>query len=475
MKLSSIAASLLGRSIAGVQANSPRSGDALDTRLTPSLRDEPSSILKPKAASQNVVSLNMWRDEIDPIASHLRFTKRNILQTTIDNMITFYFVNITSEYCGAARRPCLRAGTYNASRSSTHAPVEDQPFDITYADGTEASGDFVTDTLALGDADVADFQFGVALRSSSAHGVLGIGYPQNQANVIVYDEEPYENLPARLTSQGAHGGTVLFGGLDRARYTGPLVTVPIQPENDRYRRLLVTLDRLALDDDGDDDLVADDMALAVLLDSGSTLSYLPEAVCQPIYAALGATYVDDLGLAFVPCTDPDRPDRNLTFFFDDPLSIVVPSRELILDLATSSLGDVPDFGDGVDACLVGIAPAVRRTSVLGDTFMRSAYIVFDLANNEISMAQSAVADGNVADLESDIVEIGDGADAIPGAMRVDNPVAAKQGLNVADPTEDDAATTEGFLGSAAPVRNLGGASTTMAAVLALVAAAAAAL
>lgn len=394
---------------------------------------------------------------------------------------------LESEFCGAARRPCLRAGTYNASRSSTHAPVEDQPFDITYADGTEASGDFVTDTLALGDADIADFQFGVALQSSSAHGVLGIGYPQNQANVIVYDEEPYENLPARLTSQGviqspvfsmylnafeAHGGTVLFGGLDRARYTGSLVTVPIQPENDRYRRLLVTLNRLALDGD-DDDLVADDMALAVLLDSGSTLSYLPEAVCQPIYAALGATYVDDLGLAFVPCTDPDRSDRNLTFFFDDPLSIVVPSRELILDLATSSLGDVPDFGDGVDACLVGIAPAVRRTSVLGDTFMRSAYIVFDLANNEISMAQSAVGDGNVADLESDIVEISDGADAIPGAVRVENPVAAKQGLNVADPTEDDTATTEGFLGSAAPVRNLGGASKMMAVVLALVAATAA--
>ena len=91
MKLSSLAASLLGHSIARVQANSPRSADAPDTRLTPSLRDESSSMLKPKAASQNVVSLNMWRDEVDPIASHLRFTKRNILQTTIDNMVRLPF------------------------------------------------------------------------------------------------------------------------------------------------------------------------------------------------------------------------------------------------------------------------------------------------------------------------------------------------------------------------------------------------
>ena len=37
---------------------------------------------------------------------------------------------------------------------------------------------------------------------------------------------------------------------------------------------------------------------------------------------------------------------------------------------------------------VGIAPAGSSTPVLGDTFLRSAYVVYDLYNNEISLAQT---------------------------------------------------------------------------------------
>ena len=50
--------------------------------------------------------------------------------------------------------------------------------------------------------------------------------------------------------------------------------------------------------------------------------------------------------------------------------------------------------------ILGIAPAGSSTPVLGDTFLRSAYVVYDLHNNEISLAQT-----NFNSTGSNIMEI----------------------------------------------------------------------
>ena len=55
--------------------------------------------------------------------------------------------------------------------------------------------------------------------------------------------------------------------------------------------------------------------------------------------------------------------------------------------------------------------------MLGDTFLRSAYVVYDLDNNEISLAQT---DFNSA--SDNIVEITNGTNGVPGATSVSNPV-----------------------------------------------------
>jgi hypothetical protein len=80
------------------------------------------------------------------------------------------------------------------------------------------------------------------------------------------------------------------------------------------------------------------------------------------------------------------------------------------------------MSDGVTpACLLGITPA-GNDFILGDTFMRSAYIVFDLDNNEISMAQANIGE---LDVQADtILPIGTGPTAVPSATKVKNPVRA---------------------------------------------------
>jgi hypothetical protein len=64
----------------------------------------------------------------------------------------------------------------------------------------------------------------------------------------------------------------------------------------------------------------------------------------------------------------------------------------------------------------GISDAAGSTSVLGDTFLRSAYVVYDLQNNQISIAQT---DFNAT--SSNVVEITAGG--VPGASMVASPVS----------------------------------------------------
>ncbi|EHL01991.1 putative aspartic-type endopeptidase OPSB [Glarea lozoyensis 74030] len=99
--------------------------------------------------------------------------------------------------------------------------------------------------------------------------------------------------------------------------------------------------------------------------------------------------------------------------------------ELVIQV-TSTNGRPLTFSDGTRACVFGVAPAGSSTAVLGDTFIRSAYLVYDLANNEISIAQTTF---NAT--ATNVLEITTGSDSVPSATAVTNPVAASQGLNEA--------------------------------------------
>lgn len=336
-----------------------------------------------------------------------------------------------SELCSLPEDPCEAGGTYDQGASST-AKDAGSGFNISYADGSGAAGGYVTDTFRLGSVSIDDFQFGVGDESSSPRGILGIGYANNEVQVLRDGEDPYDNLPLRLASEGhiqsaaysiylndldARRGSILFGGVDAERYEGDLETLPVESEGGDFTRLLVTLTKLEFGGE----TVQDDMALAVLLDSGSSISYLPGDVVSPLYEAAGASFSQEAGLAFVPCSARDD-SKSVDFTFTSP-TISVPMDELVLDLSSGSGRGGVELPDGEDACVFGIAPAGEGTSVLGDTFMRSAYVVFDLENNEISIAQTRLNSS-----KSDVREIKAGKDGVPGAKKVEDPVQATTGL-----------------------------------------------
>lgn len=264
----------------------------------------------------------------------------------------------------------------------------------------------------------------VTSRGTHSDGILGVGYPSNEA-VIAATGNPYPNLPQVLVRSGAikshafslwlndlesNTGRVLFGGIDTAKFHGSLSTVPIQPIAGRYSAYVITMTGLSVDTSSSTQvLMPSSQSIAVLLDSGTTLTYLPLAIVQAVYQRFGATFDQSQGLGFVPCSLAQQ-KTHLTYNFSSVL-IQVSLDELVL--AWQGL----TFQDGTHACVFGLVPASSGSYVLGDTFLRSAYVVYDLDNNEISLAQT-----NFNATSSHILEIGTGTSAVPSATRVSNPV-----------------------------------------------------
>ncbi|KAI4229325.1 MAG: hypothetical protein L6R36_000978 [Xanthoria steineri] len=324
---------------------------------------------------------------------------------------------------------CGPAGTYDANSSTTYTYLNSD-FNISYADGSSASGDYATDTVRVGQTtqeELTGLQFGIAYQSSFPVGILGIGYPANVAQTSTGSGRTYPNLPQLLVNQGiiqsnayslwlddidSAAGSLLFGGVDTDKFHGSLQTLPVQQMQGEYRHFVITLSGLSLSGgSGRNRSFEQELPAAVLLDSGSTITYLPQQLTDEVYAALGIE-VDPLarpGYVDVDCSLAQS-EETLNFAFTS-VTIAVPMSELVL----------PGGRRSRTGCMFGIVAtdADSTVGIFGDTFLRSAYVVYDLDNNEISLAQT-----NFDATTSSPVEIGKGPDSVPSASAVPNPVQA---------------------------------------------------
>ncbi|OAL55125.1 acid protease [Pyrenochaeta sp. DS3sAY3a] len=384
------------------------------------------------------------RHVVNPLThDHLR-RRQSTVQQTLDNLETLYFANaslgtpaqnfrlhidtgssdlwvnaVNSSLCQQGGNQCGESGTFNANDSKTYKFVNDV-FNISYADGSGAAGIYATDTFRFGGQEIKSLQFGIGYVSSSPEGILGIGYPINEVAVGRAGLNPYPNLPQKLVDDGAINtnayslwlndldastGSILFGGVDSDKYHGELQTLPIIPEQGVYAEFIIAMTGMGLN--GNASSLFWNESVPVLLDSGSSLMYLPDNVVRYLYSTFDAQYDASQGSALVDCNLANQ-EGSLDFSFSG-VNISVPLNELVIVAAISR---------GQPVCLLGVGPAGNSVPVLGDTFLRSAYVVYDLENNEISLAQT-----NFNATTENIQEIQKGSDGVPDATAVPNAVS----------------------------------------------------
>ncbi|KAI1433251.1 aspartic peptidase domain-containing protein [Xylaria sp. CBS 124048] len=308
---------------------------------------------------------------------------------------------------------CL--STYDSAQSSTFQSLDQEEFSIQYLDGSGASGVYIKDDLHVAGANVKALQVGLAQNTTINSGLLGVGFDTNVAASTIYqniiDTFVNEGLihtkaySLYLNDLDAEIGTILFGGIDTQQFIGALKVVDIQPDPQSkiISSFTVLLDSLTVGS-GANFLP---QAIPVVLDSGTTLTYLPQTVAIEIYSIVHA--VDDTlntGFVYVNC-DIVSSLKNTTFDFqfggnDGPI-VKVPIHELVLDNVSEYVAqglELPALPFAVEnTCSFGIN-GLNGYYLLGDTFLRSAYVVYDLSQKQIALAQ-----GNLNATKTNIVEI----------------------------------------------------------------------
>lgn len=146
---------------------------------------------------------------------------------------------------------------------------------------------------------------------------------------------------------------------------------------------------------GSDTLTPSEYAEAVVLDSGTTWTYLPDDLAQAVFNEVGAIYFEQDQVTLCPCAIAAvQGDLSFGFAGADGPVIKVPISEMVYPPKYSNGTAIDiEIAPGEPACIFGIGPASGLGGdaplLFGDTLLRSAYVVYDLVNYRIGLAPTA--------------------------------------------------------------------------------------
>jgi len=266
---------------------------------------------------------------------------------------------------------------YDPKRSSSYKLTKADFFNVRYLDGSRAAGDFFKEDLAFGNDSIKAFEMGIAKEGQivNDYGILGLGYSKSPDSGFVESmvRQGRINISAFslfLDNLESSTGRIIFGGLDTDKCTGSLCQMPAMGG-----KLSVTMSSFGISESLNNHstsylLTATSFKESALLDSGTTLTYVPNALYESIFTTLNGYRTRDNKYHLVDCRFVHR---GLTFDFgfgDGALIIKVPANEMIV--SHGIYGSKPDDLNipFKEAChlIIKSSKEVKGNTILGDTF-----------------------------------------------------------------------------------------------------------
>lgn len=306
--------------------------------------------------------------------------------------------------CSTFSTNCDVKTKYDHTVSSTYAAVDpasgvDPDFFIQYGSGP-VNGEYVTDLIQLADnlevteqvfAEVTNTDgLGDLYGNGPFDGILGMGFryltvgnvPTVFENVVSQNEDNAVNGQFAFYLGDNADGELTLGGYDESRVSGDINWVPLASAS----YWVVDLEGKFGETDLNEISGTRNDAVGII-DTGTSLIYGPTPIVDKIMTDVGATFFPFVGLYAIDC-DAEMPDLDLTI---GGTVYTVPGAAMILDLGdnfcVSTLGtmDIP------------APPANEEDEIsfstdvwlLGDTFMRQYYFIFDYEEERVGIADLA--------------------------------------------------------------------------------------
>ncbi|KAA6412873.1 MAG: aspergillopepsin I [Lasallia pustulata] len=263
---------------------------------------------------------------------------------------------------------------YNPASSSTAELLVGETWNITYGDGSGASGNVYTDTVSVGTTTVTNQAVELAnsvsaqFEQDNSDGLLGLAF--NSINTVAPTQQKtfFSNALSSLAAplftadlmKGAPG-SYDFGFIDSSKYTGSITYVPVNTANGFWE---FTASGYAV---GSSAFVSS--SIDAIADTGTTLLLVPQALVVAYYRQVKGAR-----------NDPQQ--GGYTF----PCSASLPSVTLGIGAYQAVVpGDYINYSpisEGSSTCFGGIQSNTGiGFSIYGDIFLKSQFVVFNGASS----------------------------------------------------------------------------------------------
>jgi hypothetical protein len=300
---------------------------------------------------------------------------------------------------------CRIARTYNATR--TYTTVVNQHFNISYADGEYLNGQMAKDDVVFGGITVKNQQFGLVTLAAwngdtVSSGLTGLGYPsvtRAYAGTTAKSDRKGANIPydpvftsmwkqklvapyfsVALNRAGEPPGAIALGGLPgpSIKYQDNWAKSPMQhlfvgaKQANDYQLYVVEASGWDITSSkGAKTAAVANTKAKVVLDTGTTLSYLPPSIASAINKAYDPPATQVGGQWTVKCN--------------------AKAPKVAMKLGGKSLwfdGKDMILRAGPNVCLSGIqgTKSAMTPSILGGVFLKNVVAVFDIGAAEIRIA-----------------------------------------------------------------------------------------
>ncbi|KAL9555425.1 hypothetical protein MBANPS3_002365 [Mucor bainieri] len=271
---------------------------------------------------------------------------------------------------------------------------ENGTWQVRYGDGSGVSGDIGHDTITLGnDISLDNYPFGIAkeqahgfARDPFMDGLFGLAFPALSAisNKTSFVQELHKQgkIKEPLVSfwfgrstadkkDSTRQGEVMFGGVNADYFNGHLAYIPVeQPLFWKVPVRGVSINGQSIYD----------KAGSAILDTGTTLLVMPTAVSRKIHEAIPGASFDALYGWRMPCDSATTATKDIAF------TITLGEHDFSL-AAADLVRESVEAGNGL--CYSGIAESQSPMFILGDTFLKKYYSVYDYGNMRVGLAPSS--------------------------------------------------------------------------------------
>ncbi|KAJ3203813.1 hypothetical protein HDU82_006284, partial [Entophlyctis luteolus] len=279
--------------------------------------------------------------------------------------------------CTSSDGSCGTSGQATFSTSDSSVSKTSSKWTTSYGSG-EVSGNIYSGNVTLAGV-AAKINFGVSTSEtgfSYIDGLWGLAYSSiNEISGGNFVSAAGISNFSFYLSNVANGdtGELTINGADSSKYNGTLQYVPISSQtyyqfNPSGATLTVGSTTIAFTNTGN----------GAIADTGTSLWYMPNAMANSLNSAIGATYSSSEGVYVIACSKATTgPTIKFTL---NKVVITIPPSIYVLNESGTCFSGITRIGT--------VTSTSGPAYIFGDTFLRAAYTVFDVANSKLGFAQA---------------------------------------------------------------------------------------